>query len=115
VPEDLPPVKPYQEMNKLMAVIFDLMEQHKDDCDKAVVEVEAYAKKHRAAMVALSKEITEQVGKLSDADRRRFKAWTMSEGQLVLKHSMGTMMAFHQKCPDQMQRINKQVLSLTSN
>jgi len=111
--EELAPMGPYKKMNEHMHAIFDIMSRNKDDCDKAAGQVEAYAAEHRAEMGVLSKQVAELTDKLSEADRSRFKAWAMRSGQQMIQKSMGVMMLFHQKCPKQMQRINKQVLSMS--
>jgi len=80
-----------------MKTIFNLMKDNKDDCEKLASAVTAYTEKNRA-------EIEKS---MSDEDKKKFEDQVQKRMEAILKERMAVLIDIAQRCPTQMDRIDK--------
>lgn len=113
-PAELPQDDPNARMYVMMDRVFELLASHRNDCERARGEVEAYLNQHRAEFRQLKAQADALERSRSAEENKRYRALLIRRGQGTIQTQMKSMMAFHQQCPDQMVQITEMIKALTS-
>ncbi|MBN2494359.1 MAG: hypothetical protein JXR96_07215 [Deltaproteobacteria bacterium] len=84
-----------------------ILAEHRQDCDKAIQKVEAYVKSKLEQVGKLNAELKQFEKKLGPEKWRQVGEKLRGRAEGTMKKSIGHLMEFTQKCPQQAQRFGE--------
>jgi ABC-type transporter MlaC component len=84
-----------------------IIKDNSGDCDKAIKELQAFADKNKSAIEEMKKSAEEMEKKMSEEEKKAYGEKMMQKLQPIMQESMGTIMEFSQKCPEQAQKLGE--------
>ncbi len=107
------PMALVEDVLKSFDVIFALLAEYPDDCDKAMAELEAYMEKEGPRLQALFARLQAMEPGFTTEQRQAFGERMQQRGQALAQKASTVMMQFAQRCPDHMARFAKVLQQLT--